>query len=506
MFVRTEEQNLIIKDAKETKGDLRIRAYAGAAKTTTLREVAKDMPSTRFLYVAFNKSIQMDAEKSFPGNVTAKTAHSLAYGRTAMFEEKWKNKLNKRLRIIDYQHFLEIPSGLGPGFVMAVQDTVVRFQFSADGRIKEKHIPYETISKAEEAIAKRMSYVEGVPEEETDRDREDRLDQLKEEIVVYAQHLWELKIDKNNEIPIEHDTYLKLWQLSNPVIRGFDCILYDEAQDANPVILDIILQQTQRKFFVGDDFQNIYGFRGARNAMDQVKADKDHFLTKSFRFGVKIAALAEVILKGRDLKKPIQGNPEVPSVIGKVNRRKKYTHIFRTNAGLLKEALRLSKTHSKVAVVGKIDGAVAKIRSAHFLFDEKKEKVRDYEIKQYKDWDELETLAKKNDNFELITITEFVKEHRTAVPALLRQLEGSCTYPENQADAILTTGHKAKGREFEQVVLDPDFERRFMKDGKPRNPVSVDEINLFYVALTRAILKLELSPGMDEYVKFKKKD
>ena len=345
--------------------------------------------------------------------------------------------------------------------------------------------------------------MEGVPKEETDRDRRERLDLLKEEIVVYAQKLWELKIDKNNEVPIEHDTYLKLWQLSNPVISGFDCILFDEAQDANPVILDVILKQTQRKFFVGDDFQNIYGFRGAQNAMDKVQADKDHFLTKSFRFGDKIAKLATAVLKDRDLKKPIQGNSEVPSKIAKVNRRKKYTHIFRTNAGLLKEALRLSDTKSKVAVVGKIDGAVAKIRSAHFLFDEKKEKVRDYEIKQYKDWDELETLAKKNDNFELITITEFVKEHRSAVPSLLKQLENSCTYSENQADVILTTGHKAKGREFDQVVLDSDFERRFMKDGKPKEKVSVDESNLFYVALTRTILKLELSSGMSEYAKLK---
>lgn len=50
----TQEQAAI----KEYRGRrLRIRAFAGAAKTTTLAEYAAANPSERILYVAYNRAI-----------------------------------------------------------------------------------------------------------------------------------------------------------------------------------------------------------------------------------------------------------------------------------------------------------------------------------------------------------------------------------------------------------------------------------------------------------------
>ncbi|APS68750.1 hypothetical protein AVI55_16905 (plasmid) [Piscirickettsia salmonis] len=49
---------------------------------------------------------------------------------------------------------------------------------------------------------------------------------------------------KNHTIGITHDGYLKLYQLSKPILNQYDFIMLDEAQDANPAILDIFERQT----------------------------------------------------------------------------------------------------------------------------------------------------------------------------------------------------------------------------------------------------------------------
>jgi F-box protein 18 (helicase) len=45
-----------------------------------------------------------------------------------------------------------------------------------------------------------------------------------------AEQLWMMMADtQNSEIGMLHDGYLKLYQLSNPIL-DFDCVLLDEAQ------------------------------------------------------------------------------------------------------------------------------------------------------------------------------------------------------------------------------------------------------------------------------------
>lgn len=79
----TEEQQAIL-DAAATGGTVAISARAGTGKTTTLRMVAEARPRTRMLYVAFNKAIQLEADKTFPANVTCNTAHALAFREFGM--------------------------------------------------------------------------------------------------------------------------------------------------------------------------------------------------------------------------------------------------------------------------------------------------------------------------------------------------------------------------------------------------------------------------------------
>ncbi len=72
----TEEQFRIV--ASQARG-LVVEAGAGAAKTTTLGLYAGARPRTRILYLAFNKSIQLEAAARMPANVTCRTTHSIAW-------------------------------------------------------------------------------------------------------------------------------------------------------------------------------------------------------------------------------------------------------------------------------------------------------------------------------------------------------------------------------------------------------------------------------------------
>lgn len=76
----TAEQEAII----QSKGNLRINAVAGSGKTTTLVVYAKSQAAnSRILYLAFNRSVKLEAQRKFADaglpNVRVETAHSLAY-------------------------------------------------------------------------------------------------------------------------------------------------------------------------------------------------------------------------------------------------------------------------------------------------------------------------------------------------------------------------------------------------------------------------------------------
>src|SRR6266404_3927503 len=76
----TQEQTDIINST----GNIKINAVAGSGKTTTIIEYAKTRPpNSKILYLAFNRSVKLEAVKKFSekklSNVQVETAHSLAY-------------------------------------------------------------------------------------------------------------------------------------------------------------------------------------------------------------------------------------------------------------------------------------------------------------------------------------------------------------------------------------------------------------------------------------------
>ncbi|EKC4133174.1 UvrD-helicase domain-containing protein, partial [Salmonella enterica subsp. enterica] len=217
------------------KGErLVVSAFAGTGKTSTLCRYAEENPTERMLYVAYNRAIRDEAEQKFPFNVTCKTSHQLAWPTVG---KHYSHRLVNTLRLTDVARALNSHNWL---LARLTLDVINRFMCSASAYITAEHAPEPDDCKGIESA----------------------------QILRSARKVWDMMSDRQGDFPVTHDTYLKLFQLSHPSFSSrYSTVLFDEAQDANPVTSAIVLNQSCRVVLVGDTHQQIYRFRGADNAM-----------------------------------------------------------------------------------------------------------------------------------------------------------------------------------------------------------------------------------------------
>lgn len=256
-----------------------VKAYAGCGKTSTLVAYAEHHSHLRMLYLAYNRAIRDEGAAKFPRNVVCKTSHQLAWpGFGQRYQHKLGNvRLTDAAALLDTRHWGSVRDALA---------VLSAYLSSADREIGLAHalagLDGESFATGGDAHIERT--------------------------IGSAQRLWEAMIDPQHSFPCQHDAYLKLYQLSRPTLP-YDVILFDEAQDSNPVTAALVAGQSARKIFVGDKWQQIYRWRGAENALDrQIEEGADVlYLTQSFRFGPLIAGVANAILALQGETRPLLG-------------------------------------------------------------------------------------------------------------------------------------------------------------------------------------------------------
>lgn len=460
----TEEQKEIVA-CDVGPGDIfKVTAMAGTGKTTTLVAYAQARPRVRFLYVAFNKSVQVAAAARFPGNVVCRTSHALAFPR---FGSKYKDRLVSGFKANTVRQALRIESLETARFTI---DTLNNYLVSADPKVSRRHIP----NVARQYIQRQMG--------------------TKPDFVALANQLGKLMCNgENPNIGMLHDGYLKLYQLSRPRLN-FDCILMDESQDLNPVTAEYLLQQENTpKIIVGDPHQQIYGFRGARDTMTSVTATREMVLTHSFRFNRNIATVANMILQQfKGEKRPLVGLKKKQNV----EKNKRYTLIARTNSKIFDEAVRLNRLNKKIGFVGGIEGyRFNRIRDAFYLYDRRTGEIQDPYIRSFGSFPAMESYAREVEDFEIAALGKVVKQYNARIPRLVESIRKNVMNPQ-QADILLTTAHKAKGLEWSCVRLADDFPSLVAGDEIiKKDRLEADEFNLIYVAMTRAMDSLSFAKG-----------
>lgn len=461
MNLFTEEQQQIInRDLKKGKR-FRITAFAGTGKTTILIGYAKQRPEKTFLYLAFNKSMQLQAAKRFPHHVVCKTIHSIAWQSIGnQYQQKIGNL--KPYHIFD---FLDLPNLIEARYVL---DTLMNFIFSSDSKIRDFHVP--KISKP------KLDYVS------------------------LAKRIWKAMIEPTElSIPMEHDAYLKLFQIEK-IQLPFDLILLDEAQDSNPVTLAILNHQKSPVVIVGDSHQQLYGFRGAVDAMDFIDADFKADLTQSFRFDNTFADFATGIVSYFKEEQRILTGLGGPSHFGKTGDR--FAFLSRTNAGLFDQAVNWHKQF-KIHFLGGFDQLkTEQIIQLWKLWYGNSKEVTDLFLKRFNHFSEVADYAKESEDRELSSRIKIVEDYRYELPKLIDSIQSKAVEKPSDADCLFTTVHKAKGLEFKKVKLHDDF-INLTTDDHIRNPdfVEPEEVNVLYVAVTRAKHILELNEDLETFRK-----
>ncbi|NWU10632.1 FBH1 helicase, partial [Cephalopterus ornatus] len=138
----THEQQRILNHRIEPGQIVKIMAFAGTGKTSTLAKYAEKFPELNFLYVAFNKAVAEKGKRVFPRNVTCKTFHSLAFGSVGK-HYKERGKLNfSKMSVFSISSLLRNRQGQSL-FVRGktVSQTLESFFASSDEEICEEHTP-----------------------------------------------------------------------------------------------------------------------------------------------------------------------------------------------------------------------------------------------------------------------------------------------------------------------------------------------------------------------------
>lgn len=181
--------------------------------------------------------------------------------------------------------------------------------------------------------------------------------------------------------------------------------------------------------------------------------------------------------------------------IGEVDRNNPYTVLFRTNAALIEEGENLINQGVNVLIDIDTKGYVRKLEAAAALYSgDKRMANKQEDICVFEDWSELKEEAELVKG-ELARIAKKVEsgEWRKTVKTL-------STYNKPwDADVRLTTAHKSKGMEYDQVVLADDFPDVIDEDGEYME-LNDMERNLIYVAATRAQTCLELNQTVQDII------
>lgn len=515
--INYSQEQLDIINAKEQI--VVVNACAGSGKTTTLEGIIRKNSSARILYLVYNKSIQEELKNKFIkyNNVKLFTSHGMAYKKYStrnvtteldLFEVSEKLNLpileakyilaifNKY--IIDYERDLH-------KFLNSYKDDlkflyyliwfkfyVKNFQDELEILKDEKgYIDREEFFKVVKEIAVSKEIVELQTIDEyffySNRELEIRLNQLMD------------LIDKC-ELKEPHDYYLKKFQILEEPKDKYDIVMLDEAQDANGVLIDIINTKFvgARKIIVGDTYQQIYSWRGAKNSLEyfvNFEGAKRYELTNSYRIGKDLGIFCTELTELRDKKGlNIKGKNITQKIITNplefmTNNIENTTILFRKNINMLLYAL---NTDKKVFFLKEIN--LEEIKDfLKFVGGRKEEITLFHYLKKYRDYQQLIEYVEKDleNNLKILMFMKLIGKYPQNLEEILNNLEKRMIKREELEEfkkgevVILGTIHSAKGNEFKKLIIYPDvldnITGNFLNEDELK-----EEVNLFYVALTRS--------------------
>lgn len=447
MFFTDEQKNIIddSPDFIERKKTVVISARPGTGKSTTLRSVAQANPEKKFLYLSvMREGVEQNMSK-MPKNCDVYTTYGFALKHT---------KLNGVNIIHDYK-------------VSEIAD-ILEISFGRASKVKKLSEKYM------------ISHAQTIAELKHEFDDE----------IVFATQAYLRKM-QNREIDLTQKYYLKEFSFllgRGKKIKGYDCLMVDEFQDTNPVIASIYKNLGDiSRIVVGDPDQSIMGFAGSINGMDAIIGDVSYVLSVNFRSN------NEVIAYGNDVLKNILGRPyrilpgrefqDANEII------RSDAIITRTNAALIRfmDYYDNFNTVKDPEEIFSLPIAIHKwLRGANFP-------KQFWFLSKIKTEEKLLSFARKTNDHKIMGAYLIFRRYSEA--RLEKLWQKALMQQKDKSGITLLTGHTSKGLEFNTVRLGSDFPDLYRLAKKVENhEISkeelIEEINLYFVAITRAAARV----------------
>jgi superfamily I DNA/RNA helicase len=501
-MILTKEQEEIINSDKLS---FKINAVAGSGKTTTLLEYAKKNSHLKILYLAYNKSLQIELQEKLKeyklSHMAVSTIHSLAYNRIQAYQYNLSHDLKVQTIekvICDFEQLTNQKHYYPTAEYLALIKDLINF-YCNSSLIELNSKLLSNYKKQSDLGAKILELLSN-----------------EKKVLSHIKHI--LSAMKNKIIDATHDFYLKMFFLNKKISSnlGYDLILVDEAQDISDVMIGVVESQNCRRIYVGDSFQQIYSFRFATNALNKIDLPS-YDLSKSFRFGDNFAkVLANDLNKLYDLKSSYKlkiTGIESTTLIGKnhINLQKPFCVISRTTFGLIQQLVHFIHDNKKIYFEGGYNSYSfmnQTVYSIFYLKQKKNDKITIDEIKDFESIYDLEQFAKDTKNQDYLNVIKFINTYGDNIFEINKKIKTKLTEKKELADIIFTTTHKAKGLEYEQVIMADDFITK-KELINPKNKISylkaIEELNIYYVAATRAkkaikMADLELQYNSNELI------
>jgi DNA helicase-2/ATP-dependent DNA helicase PcrA len=500
----SEYQQAIFDKICYTGESLLVEAVAGSGKTTTLVEIINRVPEGQsMLFVAFNKAIAdtLRARVTRPGALCL-TLH--AVGRAAWMESLG---MDHDQCVLNNSKCREILDGLATWQDRARvgANTLKLIELAKGVGI----IPTTYMSQEEQGFYRGL--VADLDSNWEELMAQYNLDPLACSLDLARRVLLESIRSSRTTIDFNDMQYM-------PVVAGvgfkqFDVVLLDEAQDVNGLQVEMITRLVKpdgRLIAVGDRHQAIYGFRGAlADCMDVLQ---DRFGATHMPLSICYRCPKLVVTHARQWVPQIEPSADAEDGILELGQtvlldlkcfQPRDVVLCRLNRPLVTLAFRLIRARVPCKVAGRDIGKgladlVRQLKASSIGDLEAKLEVwRANQIRRAKE--DPGKIAGINDRVE--TLLVFI-DHAASVADLLAEIEGLFVDQDPakpQAMLMLSTVHKAKGREWDRVfILDAQefMPVPWVKEGEWQMQ---QELNLCYVAATRA--KRELRYIMSEGLK-----
>ena len=261
--------------------------------------------------------------------------------------------------------------------------------------------------------------------------------------------------------------------------------------------MSIVEQIQAKKIYVGDPHQSIYGFRGTLNAMQF--AQKQFYLSNTFRYSQEIADIAsDVLQEYKAEKKRIKSSAINP------NEDRTHAYLCRNNSTMIE----IINEFEEEGVYYKT------IRDPKDIFSVAIN-ILEFRINKVRPTDTKFSYFKNFDNInDLQMYIEESNDRELATAFRMQQIYGKRLYPlmigakkkfnsKEECDIFLTSAHISKGLEWGSVTIKNDFPNidNLLERNKISSPEElqklerensifahevIQEINLLYVAITRA--------------------